>query len=110
MKIWEWKYREVYYLNWENIYCTKKIKPYIEIKWIKIPTILYTLLKFGIKDFNKYEYMWFQKISKIIDRKNLAIITLDKDWNIRQELVKNYNWKISKNLFKYDNKNNLKFI
>ncbi len=66
-KISEGRYRDVYRYNELAI---KKTKPHIIKKLlfieVRIPTSLYTLVNYAIRDFNKYEYRQYQSIiSKI---------------------------------------------
>ena len=66
-KISEGRFRDVYRYNDLVI---KKPKPYIIKRFrsieVRIPTALYTLVNYAIRDFNKYEYKQYQSIvSKI---------------------------------------------
>ncbi len=102
-KIWEWAFREVYELD--SDLCIKKLKKKKEKRYlwliVKYNLKIYTLLKYWILDFNKYEYEMVKKIKEIIPNNIPDYYKLTEDWLI-QTIVKDYNWEVSKNIMKYD--------
>ena len=101
-KIWEWSYREVFLHDTNPDLCIKKLKKK-RVKtyplWVKISINqkIYTLIKFGIRDFNKYEYKQIKKAQKIIPEnmpKHIELI----NGGLLQSVIKDYNWEVSKNM------------
>ncbi len=104
-KFWEWAYREVYLDKKRPWICIKKLKTSRtkNFFWITIdfPQRIYTILKFWIKDFNKYEYWVLRKAQKLIPENTPEYIEMTDEWLI-ESLVKNYDWSISKSLKNFE--------
>jgi len=105
-KIWEWAYREIYQID--NDICIKKIKPY-RVKtyfWckIKFTTKIYTLLKFWALNINKIDLENYYKIKKLFPNNIPEINYLDKNGNLVQSIIKDYNWKKTITLLDFTDK------
>lgn len=102
MIIWDWAYREVFLNEGDNDFCLKKLKKYREKEYLwlikmKFNSRIYTLLKFWIKDFNYHDYIASKKISRVIPENIPIINEYTKDW-LKQSIIRDYNWNISKNI------------
>ena len=99
-KIGEGTYRDVYQVSPDI--CAKKLKPrHIKNYWgfsVSYPTHLYTLFKFGVADFNKYESAEYQRITSLIPkelRDSFAHIRGVEQGILFQDLVKDFSGKLS---------------
>ncbi len=104
-KLTEWSYREIFIDENNEDFIIKKLKDNREKKyfWIKIffSQQIYTLLKFWISDFNKYEIMILERVQKIIPNNVPDSSELTNIW-LKQSIIKDYDWKISKNLKNFE--------
>jgi hypothetical protein len=114
-KIWEWSFRKVFQHTENPDLCIKKLKKERQLKysfWIRfsISQKIYTILKFGITDFNQYDYRKLKKAKKILPYNTPKYLNIT-DQGLVQSLIKDYNWNISKNLKKFNtNKLSTEFL
>jgi hypothetical protein len=101
-KIGEGKYRDVYQVRGKAL---KILKPHVHKFNLEFPTSVYTKLKFGIADFNQYEYHTYRKFIKEIPNKlkdRFAQIYWAGPYNGKSvslsELVINSNGEVSESL------------
>ena len=63
LKIGEGNHRSVHLID--NARCMKILKPFVEKSYgplrVRLPTLLYTYAKFGIRDFNEHEHSVYQQ-------------------------------------------------
>jgi len=107
LKIWEWSYRDVFIHDEDESLCIKKLKKNREkeIFWVKVKfkQDVYTLLKFWIKDLNKYDFGILKRVKEIIPENIPSHFEMTDEWLV-ESIIKNFDWKISENIktFKWD--------
>lgn len=103
LKIGEGRYRRVFDIDGTR--CIKILKPYVEKHYgpfsIRLPTRTYTKVKFGIPDFNEYEFQVYQQFfssppahlrgcfERILECSELGLVA---------EIVRDFNGEMSKTL------------